>query len=137
VIAKPDVLLVEDDACEAELVVRALGPAISVETVGDGAVAIARMRERRPRLVLLDLKMGGRTGFDVLAEAAQHRDLASTPIVVLTSSSDPRDVERAYALGAHGYVVKPIAHAQLTERLRSVATHWLGGASHSRAGIGA
>lgn len=121
----PEIVLVEDDAREAELVVSALGAGVRVTTVADGATALAQLRARRPRLVLLDLKMGGATGFDVLAAVRTDAALRGVPVVVLTSSSDPRDVERAYSLGAHGYVVKPIAHARLAERLDSLRRFWL------------
>jgi DNA-binding response OmpR family regulator len=121
----PDVLLIEDDAQEAELIARALGRGLVVETLTDGAAAVDRLRVRRPRLVLLDLKMGGATGFDVLGAVRRAADLNTLPVVVLTSSSDPRDVERAYQLGAHGYVVKPIAHSRLAERLSAVTSFWL------------
>jgi DNA-binding response OmpR family regulator len=121
----PDVLLIEDDPREAELIASALDRRYAVETLADGADAVARLRRRPPRLVLLDLKMGGATGFDVLGAVRRETDLAALPVVVLTSSSDPRDVARAYALGAHGYVVKPIAHARLAERLAAVTSFWL------------
>jgi CheY-like chemotaxis protein len=121
----PEIVLIEDDAREAELVVSALGPGVQVTTVSDGAAALERLRTRPPKLVLLDLKMGGATGFDVLAAARAEPGMRGVPLVVLTSSSDPRDVERAYALGAHGYVVKPIAHARLAERLDAVRKFWL------------
>jgi CheY-like chemotaxis protein len=121
----PEVVLIEDDAREAELVVSALGPEVRVTTVSDGATVLARLRTRPPRLVLLDLKMGGATGFDVLAAIRGDPGLHTVPVVVLTSSSDPRDVERAQSLGAHGYVVKPIAHARLAERLGALREFWL------------
>jgi CheY-like chemotaxis protein len=123
--ALPEIVLVEDDAREAELVVSALGPEVRVTTVSDGATVLARLRARPPRLVLLDLKMGGATGFDVLAAIRGDPGLRAVPVVVLTSSSDPRDVERAQSLGAHGYVVKPIAHERLAERLGALRRFWL------------
>jgi CheY-like chemotaxis protein len=121
----PEIVLVEDDAREAELVVSALGPEVRVATVADGAAVLARLRAQPPRLVLLDLKMGGATGFDVLAAIRGDPVLRTVPVVVLTSSSDPRDVERAQSLGAHGYVVKPIAHERLAERLGALRRFWL------------
>jgi CheY-like chemotaxis protein len=133
VTALPEIVLVEDDAREAELVVSALGREVRVVTVTSGAAALEHLRTQRPRLVLLDLKMGGANGFDVLAAVRDDPGLRGLPIVVLTSSSDPRDVERAYALGAHGYVVKPIAHARLAERLAALRRFWL--APPVRAGV--
>jgi DNA-binding response OmpR family regulator len=127
-----DVLLVEDDAHEAELVVRALGPRVRVLTAPDGDSALEMMLASPPRLVLLDLKMGGASGFEVLATVRGAPALASVPVVVLTSSSDPRDVARAYELGAHGYVVKPIVHARLVERLGAVTQFWLAAPADAR-----
>lgn len=131
--AAPEIVLVEDDTREAELVISALGPGVRVETVTDGAAALACLRAHRPRLVLLDLKMGGATGFDVLAAVRADPALRGVPVVVLTSSSDPRDVERAYALGAHGYVVKPIEHGRLAERLGALRGFWLSPAPRTSA----
>jgi CheY-like chemotaxis protein len=123
--ALPEILLVEDDAREAELVVSALGSEVRVDTVTDGARVLERLRSGVPRLVLLDLKMGGATGFDVLAAIRADPGLRHVPVVVLTSSSDPRDVERVQALGGDGYVVKPIAHERLAERLGTLRRFWL------------
>lgn len=120
-----DVLLVEDDAQERELVLDALGPGLSIAIAVDGAGALARLATMRPRLVLLDLKMSGANGFDLLASLRTDVALAAIPVVVLTSSYDPRDVARAFALGARDYVVKPIAHRELSERLRATRRHWL------------
>jgi CheY-like chemotaxis protein len=128
-----EIVLVEDDAREAELVVSALGPGVRVTTVPDGAAALDRLRTQPPQLVLLDLKMGGASGFDVLAAVRAEPGLRRVPVVVLTSSSDPRDVERAYALGAHGYIVKPIEHERLAERLDAVRRFWLPAASRGGA----
>lgn len=75
-------------------------------------------------LLLLDLKMPGRDGFSVLQwrrDQGQHRHL---PIIVFSSSSLPADVERAYALGANSYVVKPDQPENLERMVKALRDWW-------------
>lgn len=68
-----------------------------------------------PRLVLLDIKMPHRTGLDVLCWIRQQPELRRLPVILLTSSSQDRDVTSAYSLGANGYIVKPCTAAGLAQ----------------------
>jgi len=131
-----DILLVEDDPGDVHLalaVFRELQMADRCEVVNDGEDAIdflkgrgrfAHRRPRLPKLVLLDLKMPRVNGFDVLRQIRAHRDLSNVPIVVLTSSREERDIERAYDLGANGYVVKGIDFADYRATLQALARYW-------------
>lgn len=78
-----------------------------------------------PALLLLDLKMPRMTGFDVLEWLRQHPESKTFPIVVLTSSDQETDREKALALGAAGYRVKPGGIKKLTELVREVHERWL------------
>lgn len=85
--------------------------------------------ERRPQLVLLDLNTPGCDGRDALAEIKSDPALRSIPVVVLTTSSNPRDRETCDRLGADAYHVKPFLfpeHLALVERIFS---RWLDGAA--------
>ena len=112
-------LLVEDDPDHVLLIQRALARASLVnplKIVRDGDEAIAylagtgeyddRTRFPIPSLVLLDLKLPRKSGLEVLEWIRGHEALKFLPVVVLTSSSESRDIERAYALGVNSYLVK-------------------------------
>jgi CheY-like chemotaxis protein len=132
------VLLVEDDPCDARLIVRAFSKARiinPVETVTDGEMAVAylsgqppyddRTRYPLPVLVLLDLKLPKLDGFEVLRWVRSHSMLRRLPIVVLTSSSLSADVGKAYELGANSYLVKPVGTNELIDLLKTVELYWL------------
>lgn len=118
---EPSILLVEDCADDVILIRRALqkagvtNPIWSVENgqdavaylEGDGLYA-DRVKYPLPFLVLLDLKMPGISGFDVLKWIRHHPDLNKLRVVVLTSSREIRDVNLAYQLGANSFMVKPL-----------------------------
>ena len=78
-----------------------------------------------PNLILLDLKMPRLSGFDVLAFLRQHSAFATIPVVVLSSSDQQSDVDRAYQLGANAYVVKPSAFVQLQSVLTRTVDFFL------------
>jgi len=84
-----------------------------------------RSRYPLPRLILLDLKMPRITGMEVLAWIRQASKLPPLPVIVLSSSAQPRDIERAFALGANAFVVKP---GSVEDRLclaRGIKEFWL------------
>ncbi len=124
------VLLVEDNNDDAELIARAFrkaGLPVILERVADGDAAVERLNGGPVSLVLLDLKLPLRSGFEVLgwmrgqAEAAVRR----IPVVVLTSSDQERDVRQAYDLGANSYLVKPVGAPALLDMARSLDGYWL------------
>lgn len=78
-----------------------------------------------PGLVLLDLNLPYWSGFEVLEWLRQQPQLRRLPVVVLTSSSRPDDIARAYDAGANGYVVKPNALADLTSLVLALREFWL------------
>ncbi len=116
--ARPvDVLLVEDDEHDARAVREALnqGAAVSrLRVIGNGPDVIPYLRgegdqaePRRPDLILLDLTVPGRDGFQVLADIKAEPDLRRIPVVVLTVSSAETAVVRSYDLPADAYVGRP------------------------------
>ncbi len=124
------VLLVEDNNDDAELIARAFrkaGLPVILERVADGDAAVERLNGGPVSLVLLDLKLPLRSGFEVLgwmrgqAEAAVRR----IPVVVLTSSDQESDVRQAYDLGANSYLVKPVGAPALLDMARSLDGYWL------------
>jgi CheY-like chemotaxis protein len=78
-----------------------------------------------PGLVILDLKMPGVTGFQVIEWMRKNQRTRLTPIIVLSTSSLPADINRAYQLGANAYMVKPADHRSLEKLLRTIGEFWL------------
>jgi CheY-like chemotaxis protein len=131
-------LLVEDDPNDVLLIQRAFRKANLVnpiQAVGDGEQAVAylsgqgeyadRKRYPLPLLILLDLKMPRKWGFEVLAWLRQQPNLKRLPVVVLTSSREKSDINRAYELGANSYLTKPVTIDALTDMVKALNLYWM------------
>src|ERR1041385_4449444 len=113
---KARVLQVEDNEADVRLTREALreaGEQLRLSVVGDGEQALAFLRNEegfedapRPHLVLLDLNLPRKDGVEVLQEMRQDPELAPIPVIVLTSSSEARDIDASYAAGANAFVVQ-------------------------------
>jgi CheY-like chemotaxis protein len=131
------ILLVEDDPNDVLLIQRAFQKANLrdvLKVVRDGEQAISYLAGREkyadreqyplPYLLLLDLKMPGTDGFEVLQWVRGEPDLRRLLVVVLTSSNLQADVDRAYELGANSYLVKPVEFDQMVNMLRRFEAYW-------------
>jgi CheY-like chemotaxis protein len=78
----------------------------------------------RPDLILLDLNLPKKDGWEVLAELKGHPDHKSIPIVVLTSSAAPRDIRRAYASGCNAYMVKENDYEDIMNLVKAIEEFW-------------
>ena len=104
---KKKILLVEDDMALAGVYRSRLElEGFSVDHVANGELALARIIEFKPDLVVLDAMMPKINGFDVLDIVRNTPETSSTRVVMLTALSQPKDKERAEALGADDYLVK-------------------------------
>lgn len=132
------ILVAEDDPDDAFMLRRAFTAANianPVAFVSDGDEAIAylagtgRYADRDlhplPVVILLDLKMPRRSGFEVLEWLRAQPGVGRLPVVVLTSSRESRDVTRAYELGANSYLVKPSSPEDLIATVRGLGLYWL------------
>ena len=81
---------------------------------------------QNPCLILLDLNMPGIDGRQVLSQIKQDEKLKSIPVVILTTSSDAKDVEQCYMIGASTYIQKPVSFEGLTEAIRTMKDYWFG-----------
>ena len=119
-------LHVEDDPNDRlimSILFRKAAPELELKTAADGVEAVeALSTPPRPSLVLLDLKLPKKNGFEVLEWARRRPELEGLPILVLTSSSERGDIDRAYELGASSYVVKSVDMAAMRDVVRGVAT---------------
>jgi CheY-like chemotaxis protein len=132
------ILHVEDDPNDVllvELAFKKIGPSAGLQVVNNGEEAIKYLagaevngggqKNPVPSLVLLDVKLPRCSGLEVLSWLRGRDDLRRIPVVMLTSSNQPSDVNRAYDLGANSYLVKPSALDDLVEMLRKVTVYWL------------
>jgi CheY-like chemotaxis protein len=132
-------LLVEDDPNDVvmlEMEFKKVPAPIHMVTVGDGREAMQYLERTgkyadpihspMPDVILLDLKMPRVSGFEFLewlrAKAPQH--CRFIPVVVMSSSGLREDVDRAYALGANSYLVKPVQWALFKERIQALGIYW-------------
>jgi CheY-like chemotaxis protein len=128
----PVVVVAEDDDEDFELTREAFRqsvPGVELRRARDGEEllrAVAAMADDRPpALVLLDLNMPRKDGRQALRELRQDPRLRLVPVVTLTNSSNPDDVEECYRLGANSYVRKPLHFAELVEVFRTLKEFWL------------
>ena len=133
------ILLAEDESNDVFLMQRAFKKAMlsnPLRTVHDGEEAIAylsgeghfaaRAEYPMPTLMLLDLKLPRKSGLEVLAWIrGQSSPVRRLPVIVLTSSRQNIDVNRAYDLGANSYLVKPVTFEGLVDMIRSLEKFWL------------
>jgi len=132
------VMLVEDDPNDAALTEMAFERArfrnpLHVVTDGEQAIAYLaakdpyadRGRFPLPILVLLDLKLPRRSGLDVLEWIRSTPILRRMPVVVLTSSAQSPDINRAYDVGANSYLVKPVALENLVSLVQTLGLYWI------------
>jgi CheY-like chemotaxis protein len=122
------ILLIEDDSNDVLLIQRAFRRAeldIPLRYLQGQPPFDDRVAYPVPLLVLLDLKMPVRSGFEVIAWVRAHPALKRLPLVVLTSSREIEDVNRAYEAGASSYLVKPVAFEALQTMLSTFGRYWL------------
>lgn len=114
-----DILVAEDDAKIRLYVAAALEDAgHGVRVAGDGAAALVAYRERRPDLLVLDVMMPGKSGFDVCEAIRAHDE--SLPILMLTARTAESDKVLAFGLGADDYMTKPFGMRELTARIAAI-----------------
>ncbi len=132
------ILLVEDDADDEALTLRALRKsniANDVVVARDGVEALDYLfgtgkhadRDIRslPAVVMLDLKLPKVDGMEVLRRLRADPRTCLTPVVILTSSREERDVVEGYRLGANSYIRKPVDFEQFSEAVRQLGLYWL------------
>ena len=130
------VLLVEDDPGDVMLVREAFAEhkvGNRLEVVGDGVEAIEYVRRQgdfaaseRPDLILLDLNLPRKNGAEVLAEIKSDPELATIPVVVLTTSEAEEDVMGAYRSHANAYITKPVGFDAFREVVHQIDDFFIG-----------
>lgn len=78
----------------------------------------------RPAMILLDLNLPGLDGRQVLLQIKQEETLKTIPVVIFTTSSNPKDIEVCYQSGVNGYIIKPIDASKLKRTIQLVIEYW-------------
>lgn len=116
------ILLIEDDKFLRELIIQKLGKeGYDVAEAVEGESGIAKMKEEKPDLVLLDLILPGIDGFEVLSRMKKDSELSPVPVVILSNLGQRDDVQKGIDLGAEDYLIK--AHftpGEIVEKIREV-----------------
>jgi two-component system, response regulator len=131
----PRVLLVEDSSDDAEITIRSFERAHlanPVDVARDGQEALdylfgteSQAARPLPGLVLLDLKLPRVDGLEVLQRIRAEQRTRLIPVVILTSSSEERDIIAGYDLGANSYVCKPIEFDEFAHAVAQIGIYWL------------
>ena len=123
------IILVEDNPDDERMTIRALrhgniANEILVARNGEEALAMVLNANPLPSVVLLDLKLPKVDGLEVLRQIRANDRTQFLPIVVLTSSSEERDIIESYNLRANSYVRKPVEIEKFTEAVRQLGLYW-------------
>ena len=131
------ILLVEDEADHAELIIKGLKQDShlinEIKWVENGQEAIDYIRQSgkynkanapRPGLVLLDIKLPRKDGFQVLQDIKSDENLKTIPVVMLTTTSISDDIVKALKLGANDYIVKPVRFQDFVEKAKGLGHYW-------------
>ncbi|MBD1909793.1 MULTISPECIES: response regulator [unclassified Leptolyngbya] len=123
------IVLVEDNPDDERLTIRALrrgklANEILVAHNGEEALELVGRLDSLPCVILLDLKLPKLDGLEVLRELRANERTRLLPVVILTSSSEDRDIVESYSLGANSYVRKPVEMEHFTEAVRQLGLYW-------------
>ena len=132
------ILHVEDDPGHAELVRRSFESnriATNIQLVTDGEQALDYLYRRgkyadeqrypMPHLVLLDLRLRGISGLEVLKQIKESEELHNLPVTVLTTCSAEQDVAKAYEYNVNSYVIKPLDFEKFNKLIGDLGSYWL------------
>ena len=125
------IVMIEDDEGHARLIekhIRRVGVTNDIVAFRDGSSALkflfdageASEQARQPCLILLDLNLPDMTGVDILARLKSHEDTRRSPVVVLTTTDDQREIQRCYDLGANVYMTKPLQSESFANAIRQL-----------------
>ncbi|NLH82854.1 MAG: response regulator [Phyllobacteriaceae bacterium] len=126
------IVMIEDDEGHARLIeknIRRAGVTNEIVSFGDGTSALAHLlgadgsgtaSAGRSHLILLDLNLPDMTGIDILARIKANEHLRRSPVIVLTTTDDQREIQRCYDLGANVYITKPLNYESFANAIRQL-----------------
>jgi len=139
-VARPQVYTIEDNPADVRLVeegIDAAGTEIDLQVINNGRRAIDQLTgvetdERHPDLVLLDLNLPDKSGFEVLTAIRAETAFREVPVVVVSSSDNSADIKQAYDAAANAYVMKPADPDKYIQMVDSVVDFWITNTTYDR-----
>lgn len=124
-----NILLIEDDAIEVmkfNRVVKTLGLNHKIIEANDGEQALTILKDKEiiPDIILLDLNMPKLNGIEFLTILKNDEILQYIPAIILTTSSNHKDMLECYKIGIAGYVLKPLKYEDYTDRIKRMLDYW-------------
>ena len=133
-----DILLIEDNPADVEITLEAFRRSRTTNRVyvcrdGEDAIDFIFQRGRytrglnapKPDMILLDLNLPRRSGFEVLEQVKRHETLRDIPVIILTTSDRDEDVRRCFRLGANNYLTKPVQFDDCVKLVATIQQYWL------------
>jgi two-component system, response regulator len=129
-----EILLIEDNDQDAELTMRAMreyNMGNKIVRLTDGQEALEYFfpsevkKNEIPRLILLDLQLPGTNGLEVLKRLKDNEVTKIIPIVILTSSTEEKDIQACYHLGVNSYISKPVEFDSFLSMMKTLGMYWL------------
>ena len=121
------ILIVEDNdddylfTCRAFKMAQCSNP---LHRAHDGQEALDFLRNTTPSMILLDINMPGINGYDFLEQRNRVPELRRIPVIVLTTSDDPKDIAKSYEKGANSYIHKPVTMQGFVEAIARLKDYW-------------
>lgn len=137
-----ELLIVDDDQGDIDLALELLQESkytLNIQVLTDGEKAIHYLRKQppyqnsnRPDLILLDLNLPKKHGFEVLNVVKQDPDLKTIPVIILSTSHLDKDILKSYTLGANCYLTKPMDYNGFMQVIRSLDEFWFSSVKYPR-----
>lgn len=127
---KNSILLLEDNEIEGKKIQKVFegleeGYVLQVKKNGqDGLLWLEQHKQNLPLVIILDLNMPEMDGISFLSTVKKHERFKYIPVIVFTSSDDPKDIERCYALSVAGYMVKPYQNKEFINTIQRIKNYW-------------
>ena len=132
------IVLIEDSDLDADLTIRALHQhnfGNQIVRLSDGQEAMdyfftspnnqIKTKDENPKLILLDIKLPGINGLEVLKALKNNHTTKKYPVVILTSSTEDRDIKTCYELGVNSFISKPVEYDSFVETVHTLGMYWL------------
>ena len=124
-----NILLIEDDMIEVMKLNRVIASLqldhkIIEANNGEEALAILDQKDKKPDIILLDLNMPKLNGIDFLSILKNNEVFKKIPAIVLTTSSNSKDVLECYKIGIAGYILKPLKYEEYVYKINKILAYW-------------